>query len=263
MYLRLLGVQVRSQMQFRLSFFLDILSTGLVNGVYFVSIVLILQRFDRIIGWTLPEIAFLYGMIEMAFGTMDMIFSGFDPDQFGNVVREGRFDQVLLRPVGLTWQVLGSSFLIRRLGRIFQGLAVFVYALTALDVHWTLAKLLYLPVVLASQVLMMGALFVVGATITFWTLQSVEAINILTYGGVDLMAYPMHIYPRGLLRFFTYVVPFLFLNYAPALYFLDKPDPLKLPAFAPFLAPLVAVWFFWLALRFWKFGIDHYQSTGS
>ena len=31
----------------------------------------------------------------------------------------------------------------------------------------------------------------------------------------------------------------MFMNYAPALFFLDKPNPLDLPAFAPFLAPFV------------------------
>ena len=39
-------------------------------------------------------------------------------------------------------------------------------------------------------------------------------------------------------RFFTYIVPMVFLNYYPALYFLDKPDPLHGPAFAPLLAPV-------------------------
>jgi ABC-2 type transport system permease protein len=40
-------------------------------------------------------------------------------------------------------------------------------------------------------------------------------------------------------RFFTYIVPAIFLNYYPALYFLNKPDPFNFPAFAPFLSPLV------------------------
>jgi ABC-2 type transport system permease protein len=53
------------------------------------------------------------------------------------------------------------------------------------------------------------------------------------------------------------------MNYYPALFFLDKPDPLNMPAFAPFLAPFVAAILFWLALRFWRFGLNHYQSTGS
>ncbi len=263
MYLRLLGIQLRSQMQFRFSFWMDLFSTGIVNAAYFLTIVLVLERFGNISGWTLGEIAFLFGMIEMSFGAMDMIFSGFDPDVFTVLVREGRFDQLMLRPVGLAWQVLGSRFLIRRLGRILEGLVIWLVGLSLLSMHWTVAKVLYLPLVFASQVLAMGALFIMGSTMTFWTLQSSEAVNILTYGGVELMSYPMQIYPVWMQRFFTYVVPFIFLNYYPALFLLDKPDPLHFPLFASFLAPFVGIGMFCAALIFWRAGINHYQGSGT
>ena len=55
------------------------------------------------------------------------------------------------------------------------------------------------------------------------------------------MAYPAHIYPDWLRRIFMYIVPALFLNYYPALYFLNKPDPFGLPAIMPFVAPLVGI----------------------
>lgn len=262
-YLRLLSVQLRSQMSYRLSFWMELVSTGLANGIIFLSVALVIQRFGNIAGWSLGEIAFLLGLMEASFGTMDMIFSGFDDAYFGQVVRMGAFDQVMLRPVNVFWQVLGSRFLLRRFGRIIEGGLIFIYALSVLDVHWTLAKLFYLPVIFFSQVLAMGSLFIAGATITFWTLQSVEAINILTYGGAELMSYPMTIYPLALRRFFTYVIPFIFINYYPTLYFLDKPDPLHFPSFAPFLAPLVALGMFAAALWFWRIGVNHYQSSGS
>ncbi len=263
MYLRMLTFQLRSQMQFRASFWMDLFSTGFGNLVYILSVALVIQRFGSIGGWNFGEIAFLTGMIEMSFGAMDMIFSGFDYDYFATVVREGKFDQVMLRPVGLTWQVLGSRFLVRRVGRILEGLLIFIVALSLSDVNWTLGKILYLPVVLTSQVLVMGALFIIGSTITFWTLQSIEAVNIFTYGGVELISYPMQIYPFWMQRFFTFVIPFIFLNFYPALYFLDKPDPLHFPAFAPFMAPIVALAFLVAALWFWQVGINHYQSSGT
>lgn len=262
-YLRLLGIQLRSQMQFRASFWMELVSTGILNGSIFLSIALVMERFGNIAGWTLGEVAFLFGMIEMSFGAMDMVFSGFDPDVFHVQVREGRFDQLMLRPVGLVWQVLGSRFLLRRLGRILEGLVIWLVSLSLLQVHWTLAKALYLPVVLASQLLAMGALFIMGSTLTFWTLQSIEAVNILTYGGVDLMSYPMQIYPAWMRRFFTYAVPFIFLNFYPALFLLDKPDPLGFPPFAPYLAPAVGVGMFAAALAFWRFGVRYYQGSGT
>jgi ABC-2 type transport system permease protein len=263
LYRRLIGIQIRSQMQYRASFFFDSFTTALLSGVSFLTIALVLQRFEGIAGWTLGEVAFLYGMVETAFGLMDMIFSGFDPPFFGRHVRLGTFDQMLLRPVSITLQVLGSEFILRRLGRVLQGALILVLAFGLVDIEWTPAKLIYLPVVLASLVCFFGGLFMVGAGITFWTVESIEAVNIFTYGGSEMMSYPMHIYPNWMVRFFTFIVPAIFLNYYPALYFLDKPNPLSQATMAPFLAPLAGGGMLALGLAFWRFGVRHYQSTGT
>lgn len=263
LYFQMLTFHIRSQMQYRFSFFLDTFTTGFLNIIYFFTLSLVLERFNNIAGWTLPEIAFLAGMAEMSFATMDLIFSGFDPDSFSVRIQQGNFDQLLLRPVPITLQVLGSQFLLRRIGRILQGVLIFIIALALGNIHWTVFKLLYLPVVFISQVLCMGAINLMGSTMIFWTIQRVEAINILSYGGVEMVTYPMNIYPAWLRAFFTYIIPFMFINYFPALYFLDKPDPLGFPAFAPFIAPFAACALFGAAFLFWKFGVNHYQSTGS
>ncbi|MCA9936320.1 MAG: ABC-2 family transporter protein [Ardenticatenaceae bacterium] len=263
LYRRLLGVQIRSQLQYRVAFFMDLLATGLTVCLEFASLALVLQRFQHIRGWTMGEVAFLYGMVEIAFGIMDLVFSGFDPGRFGQEVRRGTFDQILLRPVNITVQVLTLDFALRRLAKITVGIGIFIVGLQGTMITWTPAKLLYLPFVLGSMVCFFGGLFVVGATITFWTVESIEVMNILTYGGSFTISYPMSIYPDWLRRFFTYIVPAIFLNYYPALYILDKPDPFNFPPIAPFLAPLVGLITLALSLAFWRFGITHYQSTGT
>ncbi len=263
LYQRLIAIKIRSQLQYRTAFFLEVAATALVNGVSFLTIALILQKFAGIAGWSLWEIAFLYGMVETAFGMMDMLFSGFDPQHFGLQIRLGALDQMLLRPINLTLQVLGSEFVIRRTGRMLQGLVVMGIALNQLPVAWTALKILYLPLVFFSQVAFFGGLFIIGSTITFWTVESIEVINIFTYGGTEMIAYPMSIYQDWMRKFFTYILPAIFLNYYPALFFLDKPDPYHFPAFAPFLAPVAGFGVLAAALFFWNFGIKHYQSTGT
>jgi ABC-2 type transport system permease protein len=153
LYRRLIAANLRSQMSYRASFWLESLASFVAALTVFLTLALILERFKDIAGWTLWEVAFLYGMVESAFGVMDMLFSGFDPQNFGVQVRLGRFDQLLLRPASITLQVLGSQFILRRLGRIVQGLAVLGLAVAHLHLHWTLAKLAYLPLVFASLVL--------------------------------------------------------------------------------------------------------------
>jgi ABC-2 type transport system permease protein len=78
-----------------------------------------------------------------------------------------------------------------------------------------------------------------------------------------MMSYPMHIYQDWLRKFFTYVLPAIFLNYYPALYILGKPDPFHMPWFAPFLSPVAGFGVLAAALLFWNYGLRHYQSTGT
>jgi ABC-2 type transport system permease protein len=263
LYLRLINVQIRSQLQYPFSFWLDVAGTGVSLAAFFVSLALILQRFGDLGGWRLGEIAFLFGLLEASFGLMDMIFAGFDPQNFGRRVRRGTFDQLLLRPVNITLQVLGDDFILRRLGRIVQGLIIFAIGLNLADVTWTWGKIVYFPFVVLGIVLFFGGLFIIGSTITFWTVESIEVMNIFTYGSSELISYPMHIYPDWLRSIFTFILPAALLNYYPALYFLDKPDPLNMPEFMRFLSPLAGLFVLLVALAFWRFGIRHYQSTGT
>jgi ABC-2 type transport system permease protein len=263
LYRRLILIHIRSQMQYRTAFLFDVLATGLITLLGFATLALVLQRFGSVGGWRLAEVAFLYGMIELSYGTMDMVFTGFDPDRFSPAVRFGRFDQLLLRPVNLTLQVLGSDFILRRVGRILQGGAVLGLALYWLEVDWTVGKLLYLPAIFIGLVAFFGGLSIFGAALTFWTIERIEAVHILTSGGAEMMSYPMHIYPGWLKGFFTYILPAIFLLYYPALYFMDKPSPLAFP-FPPQLLPLLAgLVVLGAGLGFWNYGLRFYQSTGS
>jgi ABC-2 type transport system permease protein len=262
-YQRLIAVQIRSQLQYRVAFWFDMVSTALITVAEFVALALVFGSFAGLGGWSLPEVAFLYGLVEMAFGTMDMLFSGFDPQSFGQQIRRGSFDQVLLRPVSITVQVLGSQFVIRRLGRIVEGAVIFAIAVALVGIQWTPLKVLYLPFVLAGLVAFFGGLFMIGATITFWTVESIEVINIFTYGGSYMMSFPMHIYPGWMRMFFTYILPAIFLAYYPALFIMGKPDPFGLAPAAYFLAPVAGLSVLAAAGVFWQFGIRHYQSTGS
>jgi len=263
LYFRLISIQIRSQLHYRFPFLLDLIATGFITLLGFLSLVFVFQRFGHIRGWTLAEVAFLYGLVDSAFGLMDMVFSGFDPQAFGRKVRFGQFDQMMLKPVNLTLQVFSSEFILRRLGRILEGTTIFIISIGLLDMTWTFGKLVYLPVVYFSTVAFFGGLFIIGATVTFWTIESIEVVNIFTYGGTEMMSYPMHIYQDFLRRFFTYIIPAIFINYYPALYFLDKPDPFNMPEYAYLLSPIVGFGILSIALAFWRVGIRHYQSTGT
>ena len=116
---------------------------------------------------------------------------------------------------------------------------------------------------LVAGIVIFTAIWVIGAAITFWTVETSEVTNVFTYGGEALVSYPMPIYGEGIRWFFTYIVPLAFVSYLPAIYILEKSDPLGLPPILQVCSPIVAGLFL-VASRFcWAFGVRHYQGTGS
>ena len=61
----------------------------------------------------------------------------------------------------------------------------------------------------------------------------------------------------------AFVIPFGFMNYFPASYFLHKADNgLGLPLAIGVLTPAVGVVFLVVAYAFWRFGLQRYQGVG-
>ena len=56
---------------------------------------------------------------------------------------------------------------------------------------------------------------------SFWTTESLEVMNMLTYGGVETAQYPIAVYQKYFQRFFTFVVPLAMVTYFPILAVLD------------------------------------------
>src|SRR5205085_12067693 len=102
-------------------------------------------------------------------------------------------------------QVATSDVRLRRLGRITQGCVAFVVALGWLpNLHWTLAKWIALLIGVGSGALLFVAVLLLGATLCFWTIETTELFNILTYGGREMLSYPLVIYHQMLQRFFLF-----------------------------------------------------------
>src|SRR5918912_250678 len=144
LYFRLIGARIRAQMQYKVSFWMDLIGFGLITGMEFATIAILYGRFQSIGGWSIAEVALLYGLTSIAFSLAEMLSRGFDAP-FEKMMQQGTFDTVLIRPLGSFFMVLASEFQLMRLGRTAQGLLVLGYALSVLPIAWTPAKLLLLP----------------------------------------------------------------------------------------------------------------------
>jgi ABC-2 type transport system permease protein len=260
-YLRLVGAQVRSQLQYRLSFALDLTGAFLIAFIDFAAVLIIFENVPQLEGWTLHEVAFLYAATSVSFAFVDLVVGHLD--LFPRMIREGTFDVVLTRPRGSLLQVVGSDFQLRRLGKALQGVLVFGFALSGIDVDWNAGRVAMVGVMLVAGALIFAAVWIAGATIAFWTVDGGEFTNSFTYGGNFLTQYPISIYGEWLRRFLAFVVPMAFVCYFPALYVLGKEDPLGFPRAFQFASPLVAVAAAVVAGVVWTSAVRRYRSVGS
>jgi ABC-2 type transport system permease protein len=257
---KLVGAQIRSQLQYRTSFALDVVGTFGISFIDFLVVLTIFRNVPRLGTWSVHEVSFLYGLSSMTFAVADMVIGQLD--QFPQRIREGSFDIVLVRPRGTLFQIVASDFATRRLARVLQGAIVFGYALSGLTIDWTPARAVVLLLSLPSAVVIFFAIWVLGACIAFWTTDGGEFTNAFTYGGTSMAQYPFEIYGAWLRRLLGFVVPLAFVCYFPALYVLGKPDPLELPQAVDFLSPLVAGAAALVAGSVWRFAVRHYRSAG-
>ena len=142
-YRLIAGMWIRSSLTYRASFVLTLVGNLTVTGLDFATILLMFTQVDRLGGWTMPEVAFLYGLSTTAFGLADLVFGSMDV--LGARIRDGSFDTLLVRPAPVLAQLGADRFALRRLGRVVQGGLVLGYALCAVHVEWTAAKVLLVP----------------------------------------------------------------------------------------------------------------------
>lgn len=260
-YVLLAWMWIRVSMSYRASFALLTLGQFLITGLDFVAILVMFSNVDALGGFSLTEIAFLYGGSALCLGFADLLLGNIE--RLGQRIRLGTLDAMLVRPLSLYVQVCADEFALRRLGRITQAGLVFGWASYALDLDWTVARVAMVPYLLVFGTAIFLAIFTIGAAVQFWTADSSQISNAFTYGGSTLAQFPMTIYPLEAVKALTFVIPIAFVNWYPSLFILDKPDPLGLPAPVQFAAPLAALVLSVLAAVVWRTGLRRYRSTGS
>lgn len=260
LYMKYVTILLKSQMQYRTSFLLLALGQFFTPFFVFAGMYLLFEQFGQIRGWSFYEVALCFAVIHMAFSISECFIRGFD--MFPSMVVNGDFDRVLLRPRSTVLQVLGSKFEFSRVGRLVQSLLVLVWAVWELPVAWSPAKGMVLLLMVLSGIAIFSGIFILAATISFWTIQGLEVTHIFTDGGREMAQYPINIYQKGIARFFTFVIPFGCSNYYPLLYILERTHE-GTGDWIYMLAPLWGFVFLVPCLLIWRIGVRHYRSTGS
>ncbi|WP_026563194.1 ABC transporter permease [Bacillus sp. UNC41MFS5] len=257
-YIKYVMIHFKSQMQYLKSFWLLSLGQFFIPFTVFAGLYFLFEQFGQIKGWQFFEVALCFGSIHMAFALSECFARGFD--SFSSLVRNGEFDRLLVRPRSTFLQVLGSKFEFTRFGRLLQSAVVLIWAMTNLNIEWNIVKAVTLLLMIVSGVLIFTGIYILAATLCFWTIEGLEVVNIFTDGGREMAQYPLNIYQKWVARFFTFVIPFGTVNYLPLLSILGKNSGNEIYYM---LTPIAGSLFILPCLLVWQYGVKHYRSTGS
>jgi ABC-2 type transport system permease protein len=248
-----------AQFQYSESFAIEILTVSLIGLLRIPGLLILTGAFGSIGGWDFHELVFLVALVQMAHGLHHALFFRFFLHR--QLLREGEFDRMLVRPLHPIWQMLGGRLPLASLGEFLPGLLLLGLASAGGRLTWTLSLAGYLVIVVLSGAVIEGAMNIIFATFDFWF----EQTTLLWVPETLLSApalYPTHIYGPVLTFTLTFLFPFAFIAYYPAHAFLGREVPVYGQVLV-YMAPVVAVALMAIAVTFWSAGLRRYRSTGT
>lgn len=256
LYLKFIGLHLKSEMQYKLSFLLTAIGQFLVSFNVLLGILFMFDRFHEVKGYRLSEVLLCYSVVLLSFSIAEMLFRGFD--MFTSTISNGEFDRILLRPRNAILLVACSRIEFTRIGRMLQAIVMLAYGIVASRLPWDLSKVITLLLMIVCGSVIFGGVFIIHASICFFTIEGLEFMNILTDGAREHGKYPLDIYGKGVLRFCTFLVPYALFLYYPFHYLIGR-----VTDWYYILLPVIGCVFVLPCMMFWRYGVRHYQSTGS
>lgn len=256
LYMHYFTMQIKSQMQYKVSFFLSAFGQFLSAFTFFFGINFVFTRISRVDTFTYEHVLLCYAVVRMSFAIGEMFGGGLTV--FSNLLRSGELDRVVVRPRSVILQVLAPNTDFTRLGMLVQAIVILCYAVPVSGIRWTGIKIFVLFWMILSGSVLFFCLFLISAAVSFFTIEAMDFMNVFTYGAREFGRFPVSVYGENVLKLLTYAVPIALFQYYPLLYLIDQ-DKGIFGIIAPMLSLLFAV----PSYAFYRFAFSKYQSVGS
>jgi ABC-2 type transport system permease protein len=258
LYARMIGASIRGQMQYKFNFIFSSMMAMFMFALEFLTVATVIYRFNGIHGWGVYEVGYLFTI--MMFTRAFYRILAVEVNGFEKYLVHGLLDGLLVRPVPVLLVLMTRNFR-PMLGELILGSVLVTICLRHLigigQVTWWAIPLTL--VVVISGTVITFAIGLATATVGFWTHRIDDLQRITDNAATIAGQYPLSIYPRWMKVILLTVLPMGFTAYVPSLYIIRG----ELGAWVMAATILVAVLLLFAALRFWRYGIAHYQSTGT
>ena len=256
-YFRLIFLQLRMYVEYRGDFWIGIVGAVLMQGASLVFITAIFSRIPEIGGWTVWEISTLYGFTLMAYGLREVFCDG--PWTLRGTINQGKFDQVLIRPLSPALQTATLISSIHGSGNFLLGLVVFLVATSRAGIDWTLLHVGWVVLAVVCGVVIVSCVAYLANIVAFWEPGTSSAFPFMISNLIELVKFPLELYGWVIRIGLSSILPFAFVSYYPALVLLGKDSPAQ---WIGYLTPLVAFLMVAVTAFIWGKAINRYQGVG-
>lgn len=258
LYSKYLGMHIKSSFEYRKNMIFVVISQVIMNIAEILSIYILFQKFETVGYWGFYETALMFGIITTVYSFTECFACGFD--DFSKLVKTGEYDRLLVRPVGVFYQIFCSKMEFSKLCKVAMGIIISIIALCNLSVTWTIFKIVvFVLMFVCGCVVLFGTLLIKAGTSIF-TIDDLECMNIITNGCRDICYYPLNIYSKWLSRVFTFIIPLACFNYLPINYIMGYGN---VPMWLCAISPLLGMLFIIPCTIYFKWCLSKYQSTGN
>ena len=254
-YLRLYRVLVtqflKTIMQSKVDFLMGLFGFFFSQIVGIAFLYLVFQQIPSLQGWTLDQLIFIYGFAQIPRG-IDHLLTDNVWMVAWRIVLNGDFDRYMLRPMNIFFQVIAEKLQPDALGELLVGGILVVRSLMkgVLIVDGLHAVLFCVSICAGALIYTSIKLFF--ASLAFWVKVSGPFLQV-AYQMSDFAKYPTEIYARGIRFLITWVIPFAFVAYLPASFFLK----------AGTSAGVIGILLWCIAYAVFNKGTHVYESAGN
>ncbi len=227
-----------------------------ITGIAFLY--LVFEQIPQLADWSLEQLIFIYGFAQIPRG-IDHLFTDNLWMIAWRYVVNGKFDQYMLRPMNLFAQVVFEKLQPDALGELLVGTILIVISISQGIVILDVPHVMLFVVSVLAGAIIYTAIKLLFSSFAFWIKISGPVLY-TAYQLADFAKYPSEIYAKGVRFVITWVIPFAFVAYLPASYFL-KPE---VSAFATIgVECMLAILFFAIAYGVFTLGTRNYESAGN
>lgn len=256
LFLNYLSLHLKISLEYKSSFIMGLISQVLVMFVELFTVYALFLKFKLLDIYNPYELLLGFSTLWLGYSIVELFGRGFD--HFSKLIVNGNFDILLIRPANLFIQICGSDICYEKTGRVLIALVMYIYSAIMVVDHFTFLKVILLILMILGCITIILSIFIIGATFCFVTIQGLEVVNIFTNGTRQVCQYPIKIYNKIVVLFFSTVIPVALVNFFPIEYLTDKNSNI-LYVFMPMLTIIM----FFISKIIFNIGLKKYCSTGS